>query len=703
MRTTPALAFALLLACAPPPAEVRAQAVDARVADPPAPDALAALPTDLRDKFNRALEEAGTARRDEFEPPMKAAAVALIRSAGMTSDVPVKDLVAAIRASDDRAVQEWAEAIRGRVADDYRRDPELTAVSIEALANLSGAIDGKAPVPERVRTGIEALAALRDDSPVKYTPPEEQSPWTGAVQRALTPEQLAAWQTREAAEKKEGQETVKFLDSQVDRMRGVFDAAMKVRLDELRDAMEPSPDRAAKVEAVGHLAVEQSLGAYRADVARSLRSMSADQRRRIITAITANQSTFSTQSSETPIRQEVWKVGLNTVLTVTDRRRLAALQDERTERRALAMGRMLLVVMDEKVALTAAERDRLLPAAEAAVKQEKALFPPADSQNFNQYSRENFYDAGAYIREETARAILDPLQWQHWQQACRDSTDPNNGSRSRRIGVPRAEDADRESLLAENAEPEEIEHFLSDAFEEKAAAERQRQLAAVMLKAEDIARVAGVGEPAAGRLRTAARGTVEEALVPWKANLAQNVRSQLENNDLENVRNLLANLANMQFGVSDPEQDPENRTLWDKTVDRELTAPQRALWQREVDARAAYKEQAIGSLLLAEFDRRYQLASAQREKLQGMLVGIMRDYGPEIHRMFAYASASTPWYFQSYTMFLPLLGIPEDDLKTMLGKDRWDRWSNSSEHANDTNYWQNVQQMHDTRVKGNHP
>ena len=78
----------------------------------------------------------------------------------------------------------------------------------------------------------------------------------------------------------------------------------------------------------------------------------------------------------------------------------------------------------------------------------------------------------------------------------------------------------------------------------------------------------------------------------------------------------------------------------------------------------------------------------------------MRDYSLDIRRMFGYSPGNTPWYFQSYTMFLPLMGVPEDELKTILGKDRWEHWNGSVEHNNGVNYWQNIQQYHDAKLTG---
>ena len=674
--------MALLLTWNAPPETLRAQAAGTPPAVAPTPDPLAALPADLREKLDHALEEAAPAERMNFEQKMETVMSALVKAAGLPGDAPPADLAAAARAAEDCSLEEWRQASRQHAADDYRQDPEMAALSIEAQA---GTPDG---------------GAARDDGSLKYTPPEEQPVWTEAVQRLLTPGQLAAWQASGIEEKKEDQEIAKFVDARADRMRENFEAMTKTRLEEILTVLELPPARAAKLEALGRRAVEQALGTYRADVARTMRSMPAEQRQRVLAM---NRGNFVSRPS--PTLRGIWKVGLDRLLTDADHQRLRALQDERDSRCARALGQMLLVLMDERTALTTPQRERLREPAEAAAKKEKSLFPSSTGQNFYQFTRDAFFQAAARIPEETARAVLDPVQWKHWQQTCQEAAAGGNGTPGTYGGKGKPDQGPaekKEPPLADNAEPEETERFLSDAFEEKAADERQRELAVLLLKTEDVARVAGLGEPEAARLRVAARGTVEEMLVSWKVNLSQNVRSQLENSDPENARNVLASIPEMQFGTNEFGQEgTEGRSIWEKTVARDLTAPQRARWQQEVAARAAFREEATAGLILAEFDRIYQLSDAQWEQLQPALRAVMREYGPDIRRMFGYSPGNTPWYFQSYNMFLPLAGIPEDGLKAIIGPDRWNQWSTSIEHRNGANYWQNIQQVHDQNLKGN--
>jgi hypothetical protein len=52
-------------------------------------------------------------------------------------------------------------------------------------------------------------------------------------------------------------------------------------------------------------------------------------------------------------------------------------------------------------------------------------------------------------------------------------------------------------------------------------------------------------------------------------------------------------------------------------------------------------------------------------------------------------------------MFLPMIGVPQTDMKAILTKEQWDRWSSSMVFAQGNSNWQNLQQMHKQRVSGN--
>ena len=660
------LCLALVLACGAFPVALWAQ--------DPTPDPLADIPAELRTKVDGIMDKAAEAKHATFARKMQEATAELVKATGLSDPDALKTLAAAAHDAEDASVRECITLARQRIGRSFARNPQQMTLSIN------------------ITFGTGGLAAVRSEG---ETPPDEQPGWTAAVRAVLPPEQFAAWSaTLAEADAKEKREIDRLLDTQVARAREEATTAMTAEVAHLVADLELPPDRAEKLGALGREAVEKSLQSFRLTAARTLRSvLPVEQRQRMIAA---NQVYFTMQGDDAPTNQTVWKQGLESLLTAPDRQRLRDVQELHRTRRVHALGSMLLATLDESVAFTAAQRGALQDAAERAVRQETSLVPADETQNYYQFTREAFLAAAARVPEAEARAVIDPAQWQHWQAACKEAGEGSSTPGLRRFRRRNGLEPAGTPSTAEAPEAEDTERQISDGLDARAKEERRHLLAATLLKTEDAARTANLDEKVLARLRTAARGTAEATLALWKANVVQNLRAQLENGDPNNLPAILASLGDFQLPQNSVGSD-QPPTLYDKTVERELNAPQRDAWRREVDARAAYRDAAVGSLILAEFDRRYQLTSAQWDALQGPLARTLQEYGPDIRRMFGYSPPNPPWYFQNYAMFLPLVGIPEEEFKDVLGPERWERWSASQENNNGGNYWRNVLQYHKQR------
>jgi hypothetical protein len=232
--------------------------------------------------------------------------------------------------------------------------------------------------------------------------------------------------------------------------------------------------------------------------------------------------------------------------------------------------------------------------------------------------------------------------------------------------------SDGQAAPANNTEPEDVEKAVSNFFYEKTENERERSLATNTLKAEDIARVAGLNADATERLQAAARGETEQHLTTWKWFTEQQIRSQLQDLTPQNVKQRLAGLQEFffqrNFGMSTPD------TIWDETVQTELTPPQQAAWKKETDARQDYRGNAIASLVLAEFDRQNQLTDDQWIKLEPMIAGVVTDYSQGIAQVFS-GMNGVPWYMGGPYVLIPFAGVDNNDLKSILTKDQTSgRW-----------------------------
>jgi hypothetical protein len=207
--------------------------------------------------------------------------------------------------------------------------------------------------------------------------------------------------------------------------------------------------------------------------------------------------------------------------------------------------------------------------------------------------------------------------------------------------------------------------------------------------------VAKLSPEAYQRLQVGARGAAEKALVPWKIQFEQNVRGNLGEVTPQAVQMRLQQMDNSSF-YQVPGDKPPQQAIWKKTVERELTPAQRAAWDREVEARQQFRDQTIVGAILAEFDRQVPLRKDQWAKLEPLLVKIIGEYTEEIGQFFSYSEGNA-WYLQNYTRFMPLAGVPEEEMKTLLSKEQWERWSTTEEFANAKNYWNNIRQNHQNR------
>jgi hypothetical protein len=520
--------------------------------------------------------------------------------------------------------------------------------------------------------------------------PIDNAAWVDAWNKILTPQHLEGWKKavakREAAAREELKDVLKPFE---ERFETQFTSAIGVRTSEMKEALKLPEDRARTLDALAKKAVAESMAAWQKRVQASIVSM-PEQRRKMMLQ---GRLFFGNERTESPELQPAWIEGLPKVLTAAELKQLEDVRAEHRARRVTMLARLFLVYLDEKLALTESQRERLRPLAEKLVQTQPSLFPREnDEQNFNNFigsmmtlSPRAIIAAGVNAPEKEVRAIVDESQWEHWQQACR----PQNEE----YGLAAAEEP--KAAEREAGEPEPVEELISNFMATRALRQRSKMASMILLQAEDAARVAKLSPDAYERLQIGARGAAEKALQPWKAQFEQIVRGNLGEVTPQTLKPRLQQMDNFN-SYQVPGDKPPQQAIWKKAVERELTPIQRAAWDREVEARQQFRDQTIVGAILAEFDRQVPLRKEQWEKLEPQLVKIISEYSEEIGQFFSYNEGSA-WYLQNYTRFMPLAGIPEEEMKALLSKEQWERWSTTEEFANAKNYWNNIRQNHQNR------
>ena len=633
-----------------------------------AEDSKEGLSPEIAARCTEFLNKVNAAQRKELDKRMAAEIADVAKVAGLDA-TSVRSLEAAAVTAEDAAQAD----LMAKALEMYTK--VYTKVGTRGLSELSN--------PRFVEMATRPDS--RFDSQIPYTQATDQPAWKDAVTRLLTPEQAQAWQ--KAQEDRTGAVSKEFedlLDRQADQVRAGLSGPVLTGSVKIIDTLNLPKDRADEVAALANKAVDASMEAWRKEARRQYRSYNESTRARITRE---RMVYFGTREEDKPENQAVWKDGVAKLLSADDRARLESSQGTQRKRRTHALAMLMLTLMDEKVALTTSQRPKLEPVMERLVQKVDEFYPQPDRNNeyFN-LNAASFYKAATAASAEEVRPILDDLQWKHWQDASREKVSSNEEEEEEAQPTPGP------ASVAAVEEPEDLEQLVSDYLAAKAAAQRKELDAAMLLQAEDAGRVAGLPPATAERLRTAAHGAAEAALVSWSSSVEQTVRAQVQTATRETVQQRLNSTSRFYFNQVFPKEE----AVWKTAVKSELTKPQQDAWQTERDARARYSDEAVTQFILAEFDRNFVLGSDQWDRLAVLLTQAMHDYRPDINEMFSNASQ---WYLTSYYMFLPFHAIPEDDCKAIIGKERYDRWAESNGYRYSVQYWTNLKQNHAQRTK----
>ncbi len=320
--------------------------------------------------------------------------------------------------------------------------------------------------------------------------PEDQDVWTKALHQTLTPRAIRHVDTVPAKVKNDAdKEIADVLKSGAERTRTQETNEVMAECRNIEATLKMSADRAAKLEDLGKTAVGQSVDLWRKREEKVLLSMQDNQRRMIISR---GGFYMGMMPNESPMGISAWTDGLNHLLTADELAQLQAVKDTRKVKRQHVMAQVMVMLLDEKIAFTEAQRQKLQPITDRLVKDIPELYPQANPGNYSSTTPGLFYSATTRVTDAELKPILES-QLKRWQSLAKD---PSLTNMNPRFNQP---------IPATDTEPEDVERAVSSFFYEKTENERKRSLEANTLKAEDVARVAGLNADATERLQAAAQ------------------------------------------------------------------------------------------------------------------------------------------------------------------------------------------------------
>ncbi len=532
-----------------------------------------------------------------------------------------------------------------------------------------------------------------------YVRPFDHPKWEDGLRRILGADKAANWKkVRTERDNTVRKESADVLKATVQTSRQQRETTLIARGAVIKSLLSLPKERGEKLDALATTIAEVGAGKFRERAEELLLAMDDPELQQVL-----KNKQYNVQEEPKYIEAQLaeWQQAVGDLLSEEERTRLKLVQETSAARRAAVMGKLMITLLDDRIALTASQRQRLEPIAERLVKGQKVLFDDASQQTYNRLNAQSFFTAGAMANEEEIKTILDPNQWKRWKDVCSPKGRVTTATVNRLAGgvvfarkvVPVTE----AKPAPGPQEPEDVENALADYFHNAAASQRKQLQAANLLKAEDAARVANLGPQALARLETAARGTTEAMLAAWSANTDQSIRSQLKDATAENIKQRLAGIGTYSYQVN-RSAGPVVAPIWDATVKSEMTEPQIVAWTKEMDSRSEYRGKTVAALIMSELDRKLFLAAGQWTKLEAIVTEKVKDYAPDIEGMFS-SSFPYTWFLQSYTLFIPLAAVPEAELKAILSEGQWNSWTGGQEMEMTKNYWENVKSRHEQRTK----
>ncbi|WP_050023508.1 hypothetical protein [Verrucomicrobium sp. BvORR034] len=518
--------------------------------------------------------------------------------------------------------------------------------------------------------------------------PGSRPDWKELVASVASPDELARWDQHLAERKEKAEKEIPgILKLSLDRVRASWEKSLERDADQTLLALRLPKERLKTLEGVKRTVLERAEKRWTTQATEQLQKMEPPARDEIIKK--GRGYYLSLQNDDQPQNDTEWKKALEGLITPEERKQVEIANGERKSRREDQVGRLVLSELDRRLAFTSAQRVVLLPLVSKAALGDGRLFPTEPTEYGYDFQSQNFAAIAAKVKEADLKSVLDESQLKAWRELEKAQASQQQENSPKPVAKP--------DFGTRKPEPEDLEQMVSLFLYEKSLARHTNLMNAMVTAAEDAARVTGLAPDRMARLRTAARGAVEAAMDEWRPTVDSVVRARLQGATVQDVGQRMTSIDSYYFNMY-RSRKTEDYPVWQKALKAELNPDQFKKWEGEQKARQDFQDEAVAAFVLAEFDRKVLLNGAQSEALKTRLAAVIRDYQPDLATYFS-GSEGVPWYLQYYSMLIPIVGVTEKDLKTIITPGQWDAWSKSNEFNNCMSYWSGIEQNHNSRVR----
>jgi hypothetical protein len=624
------------------------------------------------DAFAGEIEKARLATREKLTTRLKEE-IAAIKTTASVEPAALEAIEKGATPLFESYLEKWTAHLRDLVRRVREKHPEI---SVEKTIQIFVA-------PEKEDSNV-----LDFEDPVLGKPfpelPDRTAGWAELQRNTLSPAQFALLQTDEKSRKDKIHKRVvartkdirDWIGPDVERDLAVFETGLgveKERTQELRKLMER--------------AIDQSVEHYCQAAEKWLWSLSQPIQAHILEIEDIpDEATFPPHPYTTGLKsyekQPLWKEGLAKLLTPEETRKLA----RREEQMASLWTRLFLVALDKIVAFSSEQRRQL----------ETLLLPSVRRKSLGEIEEgmqsRGDLELGKNIPDTQLATILAPEQIRRWREACKD-TAPNRRGRAKQPPLPEPS-ADPEFGL----EPEEGEQALSEFLFRKSQQLKEETRGAILVRVDEATRECHLAPEQSARLRSAALGAADAVVEAAAQGQREFVVSQLKECPPREVRARLATIPEheMAFRFSLRNlQGIEEQPLWEKTFHAELNAEQLQTIKNVRAERSVFRNDTLSKLVLQTVAKASPLNEEQSAKLGEKLRHILETYHQEL------AAVNEHWHL--HQAGLPVMGIPEKELKEILTPAQFEKWTKSEAYQQAESFWEHIQRLHDQRVKPNAP
>lgn len=577
---------------------------------------------------------------------------------------------------------------------DADRTARLREAAVKAVDQLCADEEKRATepmrfiVPARRQQFVETNPVFR--AYALDVDPGSRPGWNELLASVAGPEELARWDQHLAERKEKAEKEIPgILKLSLDRVRSNWEKSLERDADQTLLALRLPKERLKTLEGVKRTVMERAEKRWTTQATEQLQKMEPPARDEIIKR--GRGYYISLQNDDLPQNDTEWKKALESLITPEERKQVEISNAERKTRREDQVGRLVLSELDRRLAFTSAQRATLLPLVSKASLGDSRLFPSEPTEYGYDFQSQNFATIAAKVQEADLKPVLDESQLKAWKGLEKAQAAEQQEKSPKPMAKP--------DFGARKPEPEDLEQMVSSFLYEKALVRQTNLMSAMVTAAEDAARVTGLAPDRIARLRTAARGAVEAAMDEWRPTVDTVVRSRLQGATVQDVGQRMTSIDSYYFNMY-RSRKTEDYPVWQKALKQELNPDQFKKWEEEQKARQDFQNEAVAAFVLAEFDRKVLLNGEQSEALKPKLAAVLKDYQPDLANYFS-GSDGVPWYLQYYSMLIPIVGVTEKDLKTVVTPGQWDVWSKSNEFSNCMSYWSGIEQNHASRVRNN--